>query len=265
MDWSRIKTIFILTFLILDVYLLFQFMKIRDANKYEVRTEASFEDKLKADEIKYVELPKAPIKDQYLSAKPKTFTKGDVAKLKGQTASFKEPDTTLQVTLDKPIQLNSKFEPAEMTTYVMENILYGEHYQFWEKNDKKNTITYFQQYDNIPLYQNINGMITFTFNSDNQVVSYQQTYLEGFIKLTAKEEILPPLKAIETLHQKGDLKPKSKITKVELGYSTLIQLAASQVLAPTWRFVVDDKESLFVNAFEGQIIEFNSDETSKVE
>jgi regulatory protein YycI of two-component signal transduction system YycFG len=64
---------------------------------------------------------------------------------------------------------------------------------------------------------------------------------------------------LETLHQKGDLLPKSKITKVELGYSTLIQLAASQALAPTWRFVVDDKESLYVNALEGQIIEFNSD------
>ena len=69
MDWSKIKTIFILTFLILDVYLLYQFMKIRDANKYEFITEASFEDKLKADEIKYIELPKTTIKDQYVSAK----------------------------------------------------------------------------------------------------------------------------------------------------------------------------------------------------
>ncbi len=108
-------------------------------------------------------------------------------------------------------------------------------------------------------------MITFHLNKDNQIVSYEQTYLEGIEKLTAKEEILPPLKAIETLHQKGILKPKSTITKVELGYSTLIQLAASQVLAPTWRFVVDDKESLFVNAFEGQIIQFNSDEKNVVE
>jgi len=265
MDWSKIKTIFIITFLILDVYLLFQFMKIRDANKYEVATEASFEDKLKADEISYVELPKAPIKDQYLSAMPRTFTKGDMAKLKGQTASIKEPGTTLLVTLDKPLQLNTKFEPAELSTFLKENVLFGEHYQFWEKNDKKNTITYYQQYNNFPLFKNIKGMITFTVNADNQIISYQQTYLEDIEKLTAKEDILPPLKAIETLHQKGVLKPKSKITKIELGYSTLIGLAASQVLAPTWRFVVDDKESLFVNAFEGQIIQFNSDENSKVE
>ncbi|MEH7414032.1 two-component system regulatory protein YycI [Neobacillus drentensis] len=265
MDWSKIKTIFIITFLILDVYLLFQFMKIRDANKYEVITETSIEDKLKADEIKYVELPKTPIKDQYLSAKPKTFTKADMAKLKDQRATNVEPSSTLVVTLDNPIQLGSKFQPADLASFLKEDILYGDHYQFWEKDDKKHTITYFQQYESYPLYENINGMITFTVNEDNQITSYQQTYLEEVQKLTAKEELLPPLKAIETLHQKGILKPKSKITKIELGYSTLIQLAASQALAPTWRIVVNDKESLFVNAFEGQIIEFNSKENSKVE
>jgi regulatory protein YycI of two-component signal transduction system YycFG len=265
MDWSKIKTIFIITFLILDVYLLFQFMKIRDANKYEVLTQATFEEKLKADDIQYVYLPKAPIKDQYLSAKPKTFNKGDLAKLKGQTGNLKEPGTTLQVTLEKPFQLSSKFEPAELLTFIKDNVLYGDHYQFWEKDDQKKTITYFQQYENFSLYQNINGKITFNLNSENQIISYQQSYLEGIEKLTAKEEILTPIKAIETLHQKGELKPKSKITKIELGYSTRIQLAASQVLAPTWRFVVDDKESLYVNAFEGQIIQFNSDENSKVE
>jgi regulatory protein YycI of two-component signal transduction system YycFG len=265
MDWSKIKTIFILTFLILDVYLLFQFMKIRDANKYEINTEASFAEKLKADEIEYKELPKAPIQSQYLSAKPKFFTKADSVKLKGQTSFLQESDSTLVVTLDKPVQLNSKFEPSELTSFLKENILYGDHYQFGEKNDKKNTITYFQQYENFPLYQNINGMIVFTVNADNQIISYEQTYLEDIEKLSEKEEILAPLKAIETLHQKGLLKPKSEITKVELGYSTLIGLAASQVLAPTWHFVVNDKESLFVNAFEGQIIQFNADENSKVE
>ena len=265
MDWSKIKTIFIVTFLILDVYLLYQFMKIRDANKYEVITETSFVDKLKADEIKYVELPKVPIKDQYLSAKPKIFTYGDIDKLKGQRATSIEPSSTLVVKLDKPVQLSSKFKPADLASFLQENILYGDHYQFWKKDDNKQTITYIQQYNNYPLYENMNGMITFNVNEDNQITSYQQTYLEEIQKLTAKEEILPPLKAIETLHQKGILRPKSKITKIELGYSTLIQLAASQVLAPTWHFVVNDKQSLFVNAFEGQIIEFNSEENSKME
>jgi regulatory protein YycI of two-component signal transduction system YycFG len=262
MDWSKIKTIFILTFLILDVYLLYQFMKIRDANKYEFITEASFEEKLKADEIKYVELPSIPIKDQYISAKTKTFKKDDILKLKDQVIISKDGNT-LTVKLEKPIQLPSKFEPSVLASFIKDNILNGDRYQFWEKDDKKNIITYFQQYDHKTLYKNINAMITFTLNKDNQVISYTQTYLEDIEKLTEKEEILPPLKAIETLHQNGMLKPKSKITNVEFGYSTLIQ--PSQVLAPTWHIVVNDKENLFVNAFEGQIIDFNSDKNKVVE
>ncbi|OIK13826.1 hypothetical protein BIV60_13360 [Bacillus sp. MUM 116] len=266
MDWSKIKTIFIITFLILDVYLLFQFLKIRDANKYELITEASFEEKLKADEIKFGDLPKAPIKAQYLSAKPKKFKKSDLKRLEGEAAVLKD-ETTIQAKLGNPLQLSSKFEPADLAAFLKSDVLYGDQYQFWEKNDTQKTIIYFQQSDSYPLYHNINGMITFHLNNKNQIASYEQTYLEGIKKLSAssKEEVLTPLKAIETLHQKGILKPKSTITKVELGYSTLIQLAASQVLAPTWRFVVDDKESLFVNAFEGQIIQFNSNEKSVVE
>ena len=265
MDWSKIKTIFILTFLILDVYLLFQFMKVRDANKYEIITEASIEEKLEADEISYKELPKVPIKDQYLSAKPKLFTKDDIAKLKGQTVNLKEPSTTLQVKLDKPIQVNAKFEAAELTPFIKDNVLYGDQYQYWKKDDKKNTIIYFQHYENMTLYENLSGMLIFHIDDKNQVISYEQTYLEDIVKMIERKELLPPLKALETLHQKGVLEPKSKITKVELGYSTLIQLAASQALAPTWRFVVNDKESLYVNALEGQIIQFNSDENRDVE
>jgi regulatory protein YycI of two-component signal transduction system YycFG len=265
MDWSKIKTIFILTFLILDVYLLFQFLKIRDANKYEIITPSSIEENLEAAEISYNELPKGPFKDQYLSAKPKLFTKDDTIKLKNQSPLLKEPTTSLLVKLDKPIALSAKFEAAELTSFIKDNILYGDQYQFWKKNDKKNTIIYFQHYENMTLYENLSGMITFQIDDNNQIVSYEQTYLEDIEKMTEKEEILPPLKALETLHQKGVLESKSKITKVELGYSTLIQLAASQALAPTWRFVVNDKESLYVNALEGQIIEFNSDETRDLE
>lgn len=264
MDWSKIKTIFILTFLILDVYLFYQFVQIRDANKYELITETSFQDKLKADEIQYVELPKAPNKDQYISAKPRAFSKEEIAKLKGQTIFMKD-STTLESTLDKPFQLDSKLVETTMASFLKDNVLYSDHYKFWEKNDKKNTITYFEQYEGDTFYNNPSGMITFYLNKDNQVYSYEQTYLDGIDKLTAKQEILPPLKAIETLHQKGMLKPKSKITKVELGYSMILKLTASKVLVPTWRIVVNDKENLFVNAFEGQIIDFNSDENKVVE
>jgi regulatory protein YycI of two-component signal transduction system YycFG len=103
-------------------------------------------------------------------------------------------------------------------------------------------------------------MLTLHLNDENEIISYKQTLLEGIEVLSQKQEVLPPIKAIETLYDNGVLQPKSKITKVELGFYTLVQLTESQVLTPTWRFVVDDKENLFVNAFEGKIIQIADDQ-----
>lgn len=264
MDWNKIKTIFILTFLILDVYLFYQFMKIRDANKYEFITEASLEDKLKADSISYVELPKTPITEQYISAKPKIFTQNDELKLKGQAVTLQN-DKTLDSVLAKPVTLDANFDVSQVDSFVKNHVLYGDHYQFFSKNEGNYTITYYEKYGNSTFFKNRSGMITLNVNKDNQIVSYEQTYLDSIEKMTTKGDVLPPINAIETLHQKGLIKPNSKITKVELGYSALVQLAASQVLAPTWMIVVNDQDNLFVNAFEGQIINFNSDENNVVE
>lgn len=109
-------------------------------------------------------------------------------------------------------------------------------------------------------YNNVNGKLTLFFNENKEIVSYEQTLLENIEEFNEEEEVLPAIKAIETLYYKGYLRPKSEVTKVELGYYTLVQLTASHVLTPTWHVVIDGKEDLFVNAFEGQIIQLNTEE-----
>jgi regulatory protein YycI of two-component signal transduction system YycFG len=264
MDWSKIKTIFIISFLILDIYLMYQFLLIRDANKYKFLSEVSLEDKLKTDEIDFIELPKGIVKDNYLSAKPKEFGKQELILLKEQSVTLIE-GTLIHSVLSNPIPLNEKFDALEVQSFLNTYVLYGDQYGFWEWDDHLKTITFHQKHDTKMFYENINGKVTLHVNDLFQIVSYEQTFLEEIENLTDKEEVLPSIKAIETLYQKGLLKPKSKITKVELGYSTLVQLAASQVLTPTWHLVVEDSSHLYVNAFEGQIIQFSTEENNSVE
>lgn len=266
MDWSRIKTIFIITFLILDVYLLYQLMVKHNANQLEMMKETSVEDQLKAAEITYDAMPKAAIKDQYVRAKIKEFTKDDTEKLKGQTIFIRDK-SILVSKLSEPYQLDEKAEPVSLSGFINENILFGREYQYWERDEKKKTITYFQQYQNKFLYQNVNGngKIVFDFNDKNQIVSYEQTYFEDIKKLDVREEVIQPIKALGILLQKGLIEPKSKVTKAELGYSTIVPLASSQVFAPTWRFIIDNDKSLYVNAFEGQVIPFGSEENEVTE
>ena len=86
MDWSRIKTIFILTFLVLDVYLVYQFMNTRNAAQYEIPKEASLEEKLKNDDIQYSDLPEVNEKERYISVRPKVFTTEEVDKEIGRAS-----------------------------------------------------------------------------------------------------------------------------------------------------------------------------------
>lgn len=264
MDWSKIKTIFIITFLILDIYLLNEFIKIRDASQYDIMTQASFEEKLKTDEIEYVSLPQTMIKDKLIIAKSKVFDEKDIEKLKGQQVTILD-GTTLEAELEEPYKVSTPFELQQLRNFVKNNLLYGDQYEFWGVSEEESTITFFQEYQEKQFYHNINGKVTFFLNKDKEIIAYEQTLLEDIEEFSEKEEVLKPIQAIETLYEKRMLKPKSKVTEVELGYFTLVQLTSSQVLAPTWHFVVNGNEHLFVNAFEGQIIELNKNENKILE
>ncbi|WP_419393166.1 two-component system regulatory protein YycI [Cytobacillus praedii] len=267
MDWSKIKTIFILTFLVLNIYLMYEFFKLKDStSQYEFIVEPSFDKRLKADEIQYDELPKNYQKDNYLSAKPKNFTSDeglDDPKLKGQQVTVND-GLVLAATLDKPYELSDKLDTSEINAFVKNHVLYGDQYRFWGKDENK--ITYYQKFKDKVFYKNISGELTIWLNTENNdIVSYQQTMLENIEERSEKEKIIQPLKAIETLYEKGALKPKSKITKVELGYVTFVHTGTSQVLTPAWRFVINDEENLFVHAIEGQIMQLNNEEKKIVE
>jgi len=269
LDWSRIKTIFIFAFLILNIYLLNEFYKIYVSSQYDYLSETSFENKLKTEEIEYVELPKNLKKDRYISATPKKFTKEELEKLsgtilKGQTIKIKN-ETTIESALNNPIQLNKDFGSDDLTPILKNSVFQGDQYDFWNIDSVEQTITFYQHYQGKMLYKNINGELTFYLNNNNEIVGYKQTLLKDFEEFSEEETILQPMKGIETLYENGELPFGSKITDVELGYYTLVHLTSSQVLTPVWRFVVNGEEDLFVNAIEGQIIQLNNEDKKIVE
>lgn len=248
---------------------MYEFFKMQDVSEVEQQTttDASIEKRLMADEIEYVTLPKGEAEDHYLKAKPKVFTVEDTQKsiLDTQTVTITS-DTVLESRLDDPLKVTDKFGPAELNNYIKSHILYGDHYRFWEKSADGKIITYYQHFDGKTLFGNINGKLVFYVNSDNEIYSYSQSYFEEVQELSESKKIIQPINAIETLYTNGILKPKSKITEVELGYYTFVPLSdTTQVLNPAWCFIVDDKESLFVSAFEGKIIDLNNNEKKIVE
>lgn len=243
-----------------------EFLKIRTATKYEYATNPSLENRLKADEITYNDLPKNLEKDKYLSTVPKVFTEEEVemlinTTLSGQTITIRN-NQSIESELNTPLKVSSKGQPPELESFLKGSVMNGDQYRYWGRDDTENSITYYQQYQEKLFYKNPSGQITFKLNSDNEVVSYKQTFLGKIEELSEDERIIQPIKAIETLYENGYLPYGTKIERVEFGYYTLVRLTSSQVLTPAWRFVLNGGENLFVNAFEGQVIQLKDEENN---
>lgn len=262
MDWSKIKTIFIIAFLLLDVYLIYEYVKIKEYQRADDITTEPPTHTLSRLDIKYdkEKLPANNQKDQYLSAKSKKFTEDEIKKLEkgilsGQEITVRD-SIYLQAILGDPISIKEEFNPDDLTEVLLNQVFNGAEYRFWEK--KGNTIKYYQQHAGKTLYRNPKGELTFNVNEENKIVSYNQTYLENIKEMDKEELISQPVEVILSLFTNNFIESDSYVSKVELGYYTQLDTSA-QLLAPTWKVTVNE-EDFYVNALDGQVIKPDTEE-----
>ncbi|MGG4165900.1 two-component system regulatory protein YycI [Rossellomorea vietnamensis] len=267
MDWSKTKSIFIIVFLVLDIFLMSLFVnKVSESNP-ETLSQATFEEKLKADKIKYPKtLSQDPTEEKYIQAKSRKFKDEDISVLKDQDVTIIN-ESTIHSTLDEPVPLDKDFSPDDLNDFMENQVIDGDKYSFWNYSTEEQTITYYQTYRGRQLFNNTNGKIVLTVNNDNKIVSYKQSMLEDLNEFGEDKSIIPSFVALQGLYTNQKISPDSVVHKPKLGYWTFLS-EESQVLAPTWHFVVesgDKKENLFINAVEGQIVEISKPEKETLE
>ncbi|MED4884552.1 two-component system regulatory protein YycI [Bacillus smithii] len=155
MDWSKTKTIFIFVFFILDIFLLTVFLNKHSASQFDIIEESSIQDKLKNDDIKYDKLPGEVGKTPLITAKAKTFTKKEVAGLNKQKAALTSDQTMIVSHLDKSIPLDKDWK-ENLKKFVKEEVLYGDHYEYWGYDKDQNQIIFSQVFKGNKLFLNCN-------------------------------------------------------------------------------------------------------------
>ncbi|MCP9298222.1 two-component system regulatory protein YycI [Bacillus halotolerans] len=276
MEWNKTKTIFIVAFLILDIFLGYQFFEKRSNSKeYEV-IKNDVEHDMKADHITYEGLDKEAIEGYRITANQKVFTKDDIESLKDQKPMVDMPSddhkvTNLKMKFTSPIALSKKNIEDDAQALVSSKIQDGEKYKLWKVDKSKKEIIYFQTYEGHYIYQktdnssNMIGQVILHLNDKNEVVSYEQSTLETF-KQIQKENLITELDAVELLYYQNQLKEYCTIKSVKFGYVAQYPLTSTQVLAPVWRVTVEyDKkvngekkkvqEYFTVNALESTILD----------
>lgn len=264
MQWSQIKTLFILCFLVLDVYLLFQFLDKQSEADIGVleRQESPIEDQFEAENINIAKLPEDESDESFLSVKPKTFTESELKELddfKNQEAIVMNKNFILSE-FKEPVPLSSDGKKDKIESAVKKSVLFPEEYKFWHWNKDMNVLIFFQEKTERPIYFNQNGMILVFLNDDNEMIFYTQTMLGEAEPQAEKKTLIKPIKAIETLYKANELNAGDEVTKVDIGFHTRVPLANGvQVFVPTWKVNINEEKDYFVNAIEGFVFPGDED------
>lgn len=270
MDWNKTKTIFIIVFSILNVFLYWLYLnRLTDAQNVQVMGKASTEDLLKMDNITYGDLPHYINDPSYLSAKFTIFTAERIAGLKDQDAKI-EGKTRIKSVLKEPVSVMNAKGDYDFTEFLSKYVLHGKDYLLWEVNVEARQALLFQKVKDNPIYFSRNAMLTLFLNRDGEVTQYEQSMFDEFDSFNRKKDLITPIEAIGNLYFRGYLPQDSAIKQMTLGYSTLVQVTETQVFAPTWHVRVKlkdgDIEDYFINAIDGKIIELqleSSDEDNE--
>lgn len=256
MQWNQIKTLFILCFLVLNIYLLYLLLdkqKEADIGIIE-REDATIEEQLESENITYNPLPDANDKEGFLSVEQKVFDdedKKNLEKFNNQESVILDDNFIISEYVE-PIKIPRDASDSSLSNLIKDNMLYAEEYKFWTWNEEFNVLVYFQEKNERPIYFNRNGIILVFLDENNETTSYIQTMLGDAEEAEEKKSLIQPIKAIETLYLTNQLNAGEKVTNTNIGYHTRVPLADGiQVFVPTWKVSVDDERNYFINAIEG--------------
>ena len=265
LDWSRIKTIFILTFLVLDLFLAVQYYQKQNSDQLDWMAESSIEEQLKENDITYVSLPKGSLKESYIAGNSKDFSQKAIPNKKGQSIEIYKD--VIQSKLKNTVPIPDTNRIFFLENFVKEYVWNGSSYRFCQSDTKSRTIYFCQTYKDRLIYNIESSVVEIKYNQKNEIYAYRQRYLEGLKDMVDKksvQEVLPAIKAIENLYVKDELKPGDRVTRIDFGYYTVIPLSTGvKFIAPAWHLVVNEEQDYFVNAIEGQVIKIDEEQWSE--
>ncbi|RPF51105.1 two-component system regulatory protein YycI [Aquisalibacillus elongatus] len=256
MKWGQIKTIFIISFLVLNLFLLQELLNKVERSEYDTLDKSTLEDQLAAQEIEY-SLPESGQTEAYVSAERYQLTEDDMDDLGDlldeQTIEVGENQEVIVSEFNEPLELDFE-NREEAISLIKEQVLYGDQYSFWDYYEEENVLLFFQKQNDRMVYFNETSSLIVQLDEEGRAIQYRQTLLEEVEHRTEEQETIDPINVIRTLYSSDFIMPESAVS-MKMGYQRLVPLEDGvQVFVPTWEVIVNDDEHYFVNAIEGQHI-----------
>lgn len=242
MDWSRAKTIMIVSFLLLNVLLGYQQWSKRADHTSSTTDNAD----LVQETTKLLNAQRIKVETQIPIETPK------LSQLTGKLSDKFRNST--KVSFQKSIPYSGGLLVRNTLRDVMQQIGI-EHIASYKVDttlSKQGEIVYLQTVDEYPLFE----YAVTLYESGNEITGYKQSYIEVQSGGDPREQrVISAYTAIRRLAENGFLPEGSIIQDIRMGYQGQRFDSDTQYMLPFWRISTRAGESYYVQAFTGEVLE----------
>jgi regulatory protein YycI of two-component signal transduction system YycFG len=253
MDWSRTKTIFIITFLFINVFLTWQLVETHNVNQISMITEATIQERLRENNVTIEqELPEEDLSGLLVIGKLVDMSVDQVPAADQQDVQLIDEHTLISA-LEEPFELPREESAAALSSFLSTYVFAGDQYRFGGYDPEKNRVYLYQLHETKTAYTFDDQPLILQLDDKQRITSYQQRFFQFEEQEGEDREIISSLKAIEILLNDQLVRMNQTITNVQFGYYSFFSPTGDvQVFAPMWRVTVDG-EIYLVHATGGTV------------
>ena len=269
MDFKRIEWIFIVTFLFLNAFFLYQISAKNQDNFTGSQTGQV--DLVAEMENQGITLPKfdnEEYKIPYVQAEANNLLEENKGELTKQTGTMDDTGLLYVSILSNPITLSStenlsSTDIQKINAFLKSsNVLFGKEYEFIRYMPNIKQIIYGQVANNVPIADGT-ATITLHLSGDKEIISYEQTYAGPVTVQGESRTLITDKNAVEILYQNTKIAADSKVGKPLLTYYRTLNLDELSMYAPVWSVEVEsgtDSHIEWVDAVSGSVLQDISSE-----
>ncbi|ETO41059.1 hypothetical protein B808_20 [Fructilactobacillus florum 8D] len=235
MNFKRIQEIFLLAFIVIDVFL---YTMTKNGNIQSDDTNAgsagnTIVKEMKRDSISVGTLSQKRTNGYYLSAEVRTDLNEHLGDLKNQNARV--DNNTLISDFRHSYKLNPEHPEKRLNELIKQPgfVIDGASYHYDRDLSTATKVVYSQLLENQLAYS-ADGRLTFNVARNGQLTGYSQRELAEVKILHEKAELISEERAVISLYQYNEIPNNSKILWKKLAYSRLLQINGKDVYIPTW-------------------------------
>lgn len=270
LDFKRVEKIFILAFVLLNLFLFVSFLNRQDIQY--ISSESTSVDIVSEIKDSGIELPKltgdpSQADNIYsMQANTHNLLEEEMEQLSDdQTGMVNEDGTFYKSLLSDSIKLDGDpshgFSEKDLTAVenfvTSSRVLFGDEYRYSHFDLLSSRFVFYQSVNGIPVADGTSE-ISLYVNADGEIFSYEQTYAGPMSEQGSPLTLITNQRAIEILFSNNQLPENSKIHPLKLIYRRNLHLEDLSMYSPVWLIQVEtDSEllSLRVDAVRGTLIQ----------